>query len=631
MQGRKKTQLSLIIGLLSIIFLSSNMASNLVFRQQRLDLTQNALFTLSAGSREILGAIDEPISLTFYYSQGMSQDYPAFRQYGQRVRDMLDELVAASAGKLSLTIIDPAPYSEEEDVAVMRGLVGRPTGTGELIYLGLVGTNRVDDTQVIPIFPQERADYLEYDLVRLIDNLNTPERPVLGVMSNLPLDTGTGGLMLALRGQSQPFLIYSELIDRFKVEFLEPNLSKIPSKVDVLLLAHPRPLTDDQAYAVDQFVMHGGRLIVFIDPYSEVSLTAGPNGAPLQGATEQSNLPRLMAQWGVDMPADRIAADRHYAQRVETGRDARRRLVDYVLWMGLGPDAFNRSDVILSNIDLLNIGSPGILLPRADATTLFTPLVTTSRDAMLLPRAPVVAGPDPDQLLRDFIADGQNHALAARVSGVVNSAFPDGPPTTPYEGPAHAASTSDANIILFADSDFFDDRFWTTEQNYLGQRFAVPMADNAKFLLNAVENMMGSDALISLRGRERQDPIFTRVADLRRAAEEQYLTEENNLQARIAAAQAELDRLEKSGSLGKEAQDVTRRYRQELQDARKALRKVEANLRRDIEQLGLVLRWINIALVPTLVVMVSIVLMLRRRRRRAATQKAGGFRMVDPS
>ncbi len=157
------------------------------------------------------------------------------------------------------------------------------------------------------------------------------------------------------------------------------------------------------------------------------------------------------------------------------------------------------------------------------------------------------------------------------------------------------------------------------------------MADNAKFLLNAVENMMGSDALISLRGRERQDPIFTRVADLRRAAEEQYLTEENNLQARIAAAQAELDRLEKSGSLGKEAQDVTRRYRQELQDARKALRKVEANLRRDIEQLGLVLRWINIALVPTLVVMVSIVLMLRRRRRRAATQKAGGFRMVDPS
>jgi len=631
MQVRQTTQLPLIVGLLIMLFISVNMTSNLMFRQERLDLTQNALFTLSAGSREILAAIDEPISLTFYYSQGMSQDYPVLRQHGQRVRDMLDELVAASADKLSLTIIDPAPYSEEEDVAVMQGLVGRPTATGELIYLGLVGTNMVDDTQVIPIFPQERADYLEYDLVRLIDNLNTPERPVLGVMSNLPLDTGTGGLMLALRGQSQPFLIYSELVDRFKVEFLEPNLSKIPSKVDVLLLAHPRPLTDDQAYAVDQFVMRGGRLIVFIDPFSEVSLTAGPNGAPLQGATEQSNLPRLMAKWGVEMPADKILADRQYAQRVETGRDARRRLVDYVLWMGLGPDVFNRSDVILSNIDLLNIGSPGILQPRADATTTFTPLVTSSTDAMLLPRAPVVAGPDPDQLLRDFVADGQNHVLAARVSGVVNSAFPNGPPTTPYEGPAHVALTSDANIIFFADSDFFDDRFWTTEQNYLGQRFAVPMADNAKFLLNAVENMMGSDALISLRGRERQDPIFTRVADLRRAAEERYLAEENNLQARIAAAQAELDRLEKSGTLGKEAQDVTRRYRQELQDARKALRKVEANLRREIEQLGLVLRWINIALMPALVILVSIVLMLHRRARRAATQKAGGFRMVDPS
>ncbi len=629
MQGRQKTQLSVIAGLLIVIFVSLNMASNLAFRQQRLDLTQNALFTLSAGSREILGALDEPIALTFYYSQGMSQDYPALRQYGQRVRDMLDELVAASAGKLSLRIIDPAPYSEEEDVAVMQGLVGRPTGTGELVYLGLVGTNMVDDTQVIPIFPQERADYLEYDLVRLIDNLNTPERPVLGVMSNLPLDTGTGGLMLALRGQSQPFLIYSELVDRFKVEFLEPNLSKIPSKIDVLLLAHPRPLTDDQAYAIDQFVMRGGRLIAFVDPYSEVSLTAGPNGEPLQGATEQSNLPRLMAQWGVAMPDDLIAADRQYAQRVETGRDARRRLVDYVLWMGLGPAAFNRSDVILSNIDLLNIGSPGVLQPRADATTVFTPLVSTSTDAMLLQRAQVVAGPDPDQLLRDFTADGQNHALAARVSGEVRSAFPAGPPDAGYEGPPHVGEAADANIILFADSDFFDDRFWTTEQNYLGQRFAVPMADNAKFLLNAVENMMGSDALISLRGRERQDPIFTRVADLRRAAEEQYLTEENNLQSRIAAAQGELDKLEKSGTLGKEAQDVTRRYRQELQDARKALRKVEANLRRDIEQLGLVLRWINIALMPALVLLVSVFVMLRRRARRAATQKAGGFRMVD--
>lgn len=629
MHQSKKTQFAVSLAMLIFIFVSLNMASNLMFRQERLDLTQNQLFTLSAGSREILEALDEPVALTFYYSQGMSRDFPALRQYGQRVRDMLDELVAASAGKLSLTIIDPVPYSEAEDVAVMQGLVGRPTATGELVYLGLVGTNMVDDTQVIPVFAQERADYLEYDLVRMIDNLNTPERPVLGVMSNLPLDTGTGGLMLALRGQSQPFLIYSELIDRFKVEFLEPDLIKIPTKIDVLLVAHPRPLSDDQAYAIDQFVLRGGRLIVFLDPYSEVSLTAGPNGAPLQGATDQSNMPKLMAQWGIDMPDDIVAADRQYAQRVSTGRDARRRLVDYVLWMGLGPEVFDRSDVIMSNIDLLNIGSPGVLVPRSDATTNFAPLITTSADAMLLPRDTVMAGPDPDQLLRGFNADGQYHAIAGRVSGAVRSAFPKGAPSENYEGPAHQDMTADANIIVFADSDFFDDRFWTTEENYLGQRFAVPMADNAKFLLNAVENMMGSDALISLRGRERHEAVFTTVANLRRAAEEQYLAEENNLREQIAAAQAELDRLEKNGSLDKTAQDVTQRYRQELQQARKALRQVEGNLRRDIEQLGVLMRWVNIALMPAVVLLVSLGLMVRRRRRRAATQKAGGFRMVD--
>jgi ABC-type uncharacterized transport system involved in gliding motility auxiliary subunit len=189
--------------------------------------------------------------------------------------------------------------------------------------------------------------------------------------------------------------------------------------------------------------------------------------------------------------------------------------------------------------------------------------------------------------------------------------------------------TDDANIIIFADSDFFDDRFWVTEESYLGQRFAVPMADNAKFLLNAVENMMGSDALISLRGRERALRGFDRVEALRRDAEELYLAEEYALQQRIEAAQSELDRIEKTQALGPDAQAVAIEYRMELQAARKALRAVEANLRREIEALGLTLRWINIGLMPALIGLVSVVIMVRRRRRRVRTQRAGGMRMVE--
>lgn len=618
------------IGLLFLIFLSVNIAASFLLRQARIDLTENQLYTLSAGSRDILNRIAEPIHLDFYYSQALSSEAPALRMAAQRVRDLLDEIVTASRGQISLTVIDPEPFSDTEDMAISRGLVGRPLPSGELFYFGLVGTNRVDSTEVISTFPREREQYLEYDLIRMIDNLNTPRKPVLGVMSNLPLDTGAGGLLAAMRGQSQPFLIYSELIDRFTVEFLPPDVQKIPNKIDVLLLAHPRPLNEPQVYAVDQFIMRGGRLIAFIDPYSEVSLTAGPNGAPLQGYTEQSSLPQLLAHWGVRYRADEIVADKTFAQRVAAGGDARRQLVDYVLWMGLGPSAFNKDDVVLSNIDLINIGSVGHFTFRPDPDQKglsFTPLMSSSPDSMLIPRDTVVAGPRPDDLLRDFVPSKSPFVIAGRLHGALRSAF-DGPPEAVDTSASFIDRNDHANIILVADSDFFDDRFWVTEQVYLGQRFAVPMADNAKFLMNAVENMMGSDALISLRGRERAVRSFARVDAIRRQAEAQYLAEEQALYAQIEAAQQELDRLERSSAVGNAAEDVRKQYRLELQDARKALRQVQGNLRRDIDRLGTSMRWLNIALVPIVILMISLIVMWRRRQRRQATQKSGGFHMV---
>ena len=635
MQRLISSQNTIAVVLLIVLFLSINISSSLLLRNARLDLTENQLFTLSQGTKEILAKIDEPISLTLYYSQSLSGSIPAMGLYAQRVRDMLEEIVNGSDGRISLKIIDPEPFSEVEDVAVARGLVGRPLGSGDLFYFGLIGTNMVDEMQIIPVFPAEREQYLEYDLTRLIDNLNKPRKPVLGVISNLPLDTGVGGLLAAMRGQSQPFLIYSELTDRFIVEFLDPKMTKIPKRVDVLLLAHPRPLNDNQLYAIDQFTMRGGRVIAFIDPHSEVSLTAGPNGRPLQGHTEQSNLPRLMASWGVEMDLSQVLADRNFAQRVATGRDARRQLVDYVLWMGMPSSQFNETDVVMSNIDLLNIGSTGALTQTANATTTLTPLVFSSTNSMLLERDMVAAGPEPDKLLRNFQADGINHVIAARLRGPAYTAFPDGPPSADDASEdasgnerAHLVQTDDANIIIFADSDFFDDRFWVTEQAYLGQRFAVPMADNAKLLLNAVENMMGSDALISLRGRERALRGFDRVEALRKRAEEQYLAEEFALQQRIEEAQGELDRIEKSQALGAEAQAATTQYRTELQSARKALRAVEANLRRDIEALGLKLKWVNIGLMPAFIGIISLYVMVRRRHRRVRTQREGGMRMV---
>ena len=621
--------------LLLLIFVSLNLFSNIVLRTARLDLTQNNLFTLSTGTQNILDRLQEPMTLRFYYSQELAADQPQIRIFAQRVRDMLEEMSNRANGKIDLQIIDPEPFSEEEDQAVARGLVARPIAQGEVIYFGLVGTNLVDNVEIIPFFADERQQYLEYDLARMIFNLSQPKKPVLGIISNLPLDTGAGGIVAAMRGQSQPFLIYAELTDRFDVEFIPTDAVKIPNQIDVLLLAHPRPPGDLQAYAIDQFVMRGGRVIAFIDPQSEVSLTAGPNGEPLKGYTEQSNLPRLMAQWGVDMDERVILADRKRAQRVATGRDARRALTDYILWMGYGVDEVNRDDLITGNIDRLNLGTVGVLTQRENATTRMTPLLTSSDEAGVMTRDYVLSAPTPDALQRRFVKGDAPYIIAARLSGKVTTAFPDGPPegeTAKGErakASAHKAVNENASLVVFADSDFFDDRFWVSEQNYLGQRFGVPIADNGKFLLNAVENLMGSNDLISLRGRERAARPFTRVDALRRAAEETYLTEEENLVARIEAAQAELDALEQSGASLGDAQAAAQSYRAELVTARKALRRVQGDLRRDIDALEARVTWLNILLMPLLTAMAAMSLAWRQRRKRLATQKAGGL-IVGP-
>ena len=617
--------------LLAIIFVTINLFANVSFRAARLDLTQNNLFTLSDGTRNILGQLDEPVTLKFYYSQELAAEQPGFRLYANRVRDMLEEMTAAANGKIQLDIIDPEPFSETEDQAVAQGLVAQPVDAGEIVYFGLVGTNMVDRVEVIPFFADERQQYLEYDLARLVHNLSLPEKPVLGIISNLPLDTGAGGILAAMRGQSQPFLIYAELTDRFNVEFIPPDSVKLPNNIDVLLLAHPRPLNDMQAYAVDQFIMRGGRVLAFLDPQSEVSLTAGPNGEPLKGYTEQSSLPKLLGQWGVQLDNNLIVADRKRAQRVAAGRDARRALTDYILWMGLTSEEMNGDDLITANIDHLNIGTVGALFATDNATTNFTPLVSSSDDASLMTRDYVLTAPSPDKLLRRFEPGDAPYVISARLSGLVTTAFPDGPPTGENQkGQSakladHKTENVAANIVVFADSDFFDDRFWVTEQNYLGQRFGVPIADNGKFLLNAVENMMGSNDLISLRGRERVARPFTRVQALRKAAEQNYLEEEENLLARIEAAQGELNKLEQGGAGLADAEVASKKYRAELLQARKALRRVQGDLRRDIDQLEARVTWLNIIVMPVLIGLAALMLAMRQRRRRLATQKAGGL------
>lgn len=624
--------------LVAVLFLAINLFSNIVFRSAQIDLTQNKLFTLSQGTENVLAKIDEPITLKFFYSERLANEYPQIRTYANRVRDLLQEIRNRSNGKVILEVIDPEPFSGDEDLAMSLGLKGARTTEGDIIYFGLVGTNLVDGIEQIPFFATERQQYLEYDVTRLIQNLNRPKKPVLGIVTNLPMDTGAGGLMEAMRGQSKPYMIYEELRDRFEINFLEQDFVAVPKDVDVLMIAHPRKLNDNTLYAIDQFVMRGGRVLAAVDPHSEVSLTAGSDGQPVRGYTEASDLGPLLADWGVSFDGSHIVGDRKLAMQVATGLDARRQTSDYVLWLTVPKSNLDSNDIVTANVDHLNLATVGALTPVEDATTRFTPLIWSSKDSEVYDLNFVKTGPTPDALLESFKPSGERHVIAARISGPIKSAFKEAPALDPHadkskrsdsqgQPPAYMAQTkSDANIIVIADSDLFDDRFWVQVQDYNGQRVAKPIADNAQFILSAIDNLMGSDDLISLRARERADRPFVVVDNLRKEADRHFLAEQQRLKASISDTEKRLTDLQTraagEGAAAETAQEETAQFRKELLKSRKALRDVQRNLRRDIDQLATRVRFINVVLMPILVAFMALgIAILRHRRRKARAAK----------
>jgi ABC-type uncharacterized transport system involved in gliding motility auxiliary subunit len=622
--------------LAAIIFVAVNIAANALFTTARLDLTENGQFTLAKGTRAIIGKLQEPITLKFFYSKQVAADYAQTQAYASRVRDLLHEYAALSHGNIILQEIDPEPYSPEEDEASADGLTPAPTDSGEQVYFGLVGTNRIDGKETIAYFAPDREPYLEYDLTSLIYRLETPKKPVVGVITSLPLDTGAAGMAAAMQGQSQPYVAYQELAETYTTEMLDPGFKRIPADVDVLMIAHPPALTNVQKYAIDQFVLHGGHALVFVDPLSEIA-QAAQGADPQAGGPPSSDMPELFKAWGIAYDPNKVVGDKSDAQRVQVSSDPRNPVASYPIWLHLTGENFNTKDPVTANLQSLNLASAGALHALGGAETTFTPLVSSSNHAALLDSQQVRFNPRPQDLMGTIVPTGETYTVAARVSGLAHTAFPHGAPIdmqpapagTPLPPfPAHVdVATMPINVIVMADSDIFEDRFWVHVDDLYGKRIAAPFADNAAFVLNAVENLTGSDDLISLRTRATNDRPFTVVRQLQAQAQAQFQQEAEALQARLTDTQQRLHDLQQGASadgktadntqLSPEQQATIERFKRQLAETREELRDVQHNLRKDIDTLGAVLAFINIALVPILVAGFAIFVAWLRRRRRA--------------
>lgn len=625
---------ALALALAALLAVGVSLLASRLLPTARLDLTEGRLYTLSPGTRQVLASLDGTVTLRLFWSRRLGAEAPQFGAYAERVRALLREYVAASGGKLRLEVLDPEPFSEGEDRAVALGLQPVPLNdAGEQVFFGLAGSNARDEERVIPFFQPDRERFLEADLTRLVFELSNPEKPVIGLLTALPLEGDPRALLLRQPALARPTVAMQQLREAFDVRPLEPGLATIPNEIRILLVVHPQDLPLPAQYAIDQFVLRGGRLILALDPHSEMQANRpGPDGRPPSDTA--SGLDRLLNAWGVEAPAGQVALDLRGAWRIRARPGDRVQAVDYLAWFSLQGDSLNRQEVPTAGLETVTLASAGVLRRREGAAVEMVPLLTTSPQSALVEAARVGREADPVRLLAGFRADGERRVLAARFRGTLPSAFPDGPPA-PAEGlPAHLSrSTQPAAFVVIHDTDWLDDRFWVQVQEFFGRPTATPFSGNGAFLVNLADTLAGSDAMISLRSRGESLRPFTLVEGIRRGADAQFRQSEQALTERLQATEARLRELRGGTGGGGErnaAQAVItpeqraeiERAREQIAATRRELRAVQLELRRDIEALETTLRLLNIVLVPALLVVFAIGLAWARARRRAAARGA---------
>ena len=607
------------LAIASCLFIAVIIIANTTLTSWRIDLTENKLFTLSDGTLSIISKLEEPISLDFYFSQSGLIGYPALVNYGVRVRDILQEYATHSDGMLQLNIIEPERFSEAEDQAVASGLQSVTLNSaGDRAYLGLVGTNSTDDERVIGFFQSSRESALEYDITKLIYNLAYPKKPRIGIISSLPL-FGDG------RAQLARWSIVNTIGEFFEIEDLGTEPEHI-RHVDVLMIVHPKDLSQRTLYIIDQYVLKGGKAIVFVDPMAESdrSIVENPNSAVLPDV--DSELTLLLDKWGAEVLEQKIAGDINAAMRVQTRTQQGTREISYLPWLRFAEESFNQDDFVTNELKVIHLGTAGIIEKKAGSTTEFIPLMQTTTQSMQLERDFLIIQRDPQIILDSFKSSDKKYTLAARLQGTAETAFPDGKPAVDSGETEQAVDTPETvtdtnfvskgqvNVMVVSDTDILSDIFWVRNQSIFGMEIAQPIANNGDFVVNALESLSGSQDLASLRTRGGFTRPFEKVEAIQREAERKYRSREQKLIQTLRETEQNILQLQQEqdgGSdsallLSKEQREAIGKFQQLLVDTRKELRAVQHELRKNIESLKAILRFINIVLMPLLIILVAI-------------------------
>jgi ABC-type uncharacterized transport system involved in gliding motility auxiliary subunit len=613
-----------VIALLAVLVVGNFIVSAFNLRA---DLTEGDVYTLSPGTRKVLARLEAPVKLRLYYSQGSEAVPVGLKTFAKRVEDLLNEYRAAGGGKVVIEKFNPEPDSDAEDSAQLDGIEGQLTNTGEKFYLGL-SIAFLDQKAAIPVLAPDRERLLEYDITRGIAQVGESKKPVVGVMSALPV---MGRSLDPIRKQqpAEAWVLIQELKRIFDVREVKLDAPRIDDAIKVLLVIHPRNLPEETEYAIDQYVLRGGKLIAFVDPYAYFDQQPdfqNPFGGSQSG---QSTFYNLFKAWGIDVDMGKVIADLTYAS------GAGPRLLPTLL--SLNTQALNPDDVVTSQVGTLLYVFGGTFKGKPAEGLTQTVLAHTSKNAM--PVDLIIATLSGEPSTRGFQPTNEEMPLAIRLTGKFHSAFPQGKPQ-PFvpradkkkgldekkkaedkAEPQLKESKEENSVVLVADVDLLSDGAAVEIQEVFGQRVAVPRNGNFALALGLVEQFSGDSALISLRSRASFSKPLTVIREMEAKAQQQYLGKIKELEDSLNQTQENLQKLQKSKAgvtstiLTAEQQAELDNFRKKAAEARLALKELRKRLRVETDTLEFWTKVINIGLVPLLIALAGLALALARRRR----------------
>ncbi|MEY4116886.1 MAG: hypothetical protein RLZZ116_214 [Planctomycetota bacterium] len=603
-----------------VALVAVNTAAWFLVRGARIDVTEEKLYSLSPGVREIMAKLPEPVRLDFYWTREQGADLPQIRSYAQRVQEFLEELAQDSDGMVELRVIDPEPFSESEDSARAAGISPRTLdATGRVLMLGLAVKGPTDKVETIPFLSPDQEPFLEYEIARRIVAVGRDKKQPVAVLSTIP-DSKPFDPRNPMQQGGGKFVIWQQLEQLFDIRRVDPATPSIPPDANALFVIQPRELNDEALKAIDAWAVSGKPLIVLADPWCEMDPAAKSMDFGSTGAGSSYDLGPILAQWGVDIDKQNAVADLGYATRIMYRTQGGQYMeMAHPAWLSMNKEGFAKDDPVTGQLANLNLRGAGAIakLPNSSAKTTVTPVLTSTKEVQMVQTLKLGFFGEVDRLVRDFKSLGEPVSIGVRITGEIESAYP---------GADGARAKGNANILLVADADLLDDENWLTVDRQSGEIRTT--GDNGAFVFAALENATGDKLLSSLRSRGGYSRPFDTVDAMRKDAERRYLAREQELQDQIKKGEMRINELQRERGAGAvdanglivltaEQTAELKKLEQASRDARKELREVQRSLRSEIERTGTVLMLVNVVIWPLAVATFATAwISLRYRRQR---------------